>query len=89
MKKNLLASLLIAASATIAVPAFASGYGPAPHYNPSVGAPTSQQGQNTQSIAADEAQNRGDVTAYGGSSTLSQSGKRSQETKAQSVFYGQ
>jgi hypothetical protein len=36
MKKNLLASLLIAATASIAVPAFASGYGPAPSYRPQV-----------------------------------------------------
>jgi hypothetical protein len=89
MKKNLLASLLIAASAIIAVPAFASGYGPAPHYNPLVGAPVSEQGQNTQTIAAQDAAYRGDANAYGGSTSASQSGKRSQETKAQSVFFGQ
>ena len=39
MKKNLLAALLIAATASVAVPAFASGYGPAPFYRPQTGAP--------------------------------------------------
>src|SRR5215475_16059764 len=42
MKTKLIAAVLIAASATLAAPAFASGYGPAPHYSPSVGAPASQ-----------------------------------------------
>ena len=88
MKKNLLASLLIAASASIAVPAFASGYGPAPSYRPSVGAPASLQGQNTQTIAA---QNNADANAYGGARTsVSQSGSsRDRTSNAQSVFFGQ
>jgi len=88
MKKNLLASLLIAATASIAVPAFASGYGPAPSYRPSVGAPVSQQGINTQTIAA---QNNADANAYGGArSTVSQSGSsRDRSTNPQSVFFGQ
>jgi hypothetical protein len=88
MKKNLLASLLIAATASIAVPAFASGYGPAPSYRPSVGAPASQQGLNTQTIAA---QNNADTNAYGGArTTLSQSGSSHDHTnKSQAVFFGQ
>ena len=89
MKKNLLASLLIAVTASIAVPAFASGYGPAPSYRPSVGAPASQQGQNTQTIAA---QNNADANAYGGArSSVSQSGSSRDRTttKAQAVFFGQ
>ena len=53
MKSKFLAALLIAATASIAAPAFASGYGPAPSYRPSVGAPASQQGQNAQTVAAD------------------------------------
>ncbi|MFT4506700.1 hypothetical protein [Caballeronia sp. 15711] len=88
MKKNLLASLLIAATASITVPAFASGYGPAPSYRPSVGAPVSQQGINTQTIAA---QNNAEANSYGGArNTVSQSGSsRDSSTKAQSVFFGQ
>jgi hypothetical protein len=88
MKKNLLASLLIAATASIAVPAFASGYGPAPSYRPSVGAPVSQQGMNTQTIAA---QNNAESNSYGGArSSVSQSGpSRDHSSNAQSVFFGQ
>ncbi|MFK4443964.1 hypothetical protein ABH944_004571 [Caballeronia udeis] len=88
MKKNLLASLLIAATASIAVPAFASGYGPAPSYRPTVGAPASQQGLNTQTIAA---QNNADTNAYGGERTsVSQSGSsHSRTNNAQAVFFGQ
>ncbi|MDB5833229.1 MAG: hypothetical protein JWR14_3059 [Caballeronia sp.] len=88
MKKNLLASLLIAATASIAVPAFASGYGPAPSYRPSVGAPVSQQGMNTQTIAA---QNNAESNSYGGArSSVTQSGSSHERTSnAQSVFFGQ
>jgi hypothetical protein len=90
MKKNLLAALLVAATASVAVPAFASGYGPAPFYRPQTGAPVSQQGWNAQTIAA---QNAGysDSNAYGGArQAVSQSGSRDQgATKAQSVFFGQ
>jgi hypothetical protein len=89
MKKNLLASLLIAATASIAVPAFASGYGPAPSYRPTVGAPASQQGVNTQTIAAES--RNADANAYGGVKTLSQSGSSSRDgsNKSQGVFFGQ
>jgi hypothetical protein len=92
MKRNLLATLLIAASATIAAPAFASGYGPAPFYKPAVGAPTSQQGPSAQAIAAEEQSNGVNATAFGGSrESLAQSGNRSQASNsnnAQSVFFG-
>ena len=67
MKRNLIATLLIAASATLAAPAFASGYGPAPFYRPAVGSPTSQQGPSAQAIAAEEHANGTDAQAYGGS----------------------
>ncbi|SAK70087.1 hypothetical protein AWB77_02916 [Caballeronia fortuita] len=36
--------------------ALASGYGPAPHYSPMDGAPTSQQGMNMQTVAQDAQQ---------------------------------
>lgn len=81
MSKNLIASLLIASSAVIAAPAFASGgYGPANHYNPLVGAPASQRGQSAQTIAAEQSQSG---VSYGGvHSTRSQSGQRVSEDDA-------
>ncbi|MFM0325014.1 hypothetical protein [Caballeronia glebae] len=91
MKRNLIATLLIAATATLAAPAFASGYGPAPFYRPAVGAPTSQQGPSAQAIAAEEHSNGVNTTAFGGShDAVAQSGSRTQSAnKAQSVFFGQ
>jgi len=83
MNKTLIASLLVAVSAALAAPAFASsGYGPAPSYNPQVGAPASQRGQSAQTIAAQNA----DTSAYGGvKSTVTQSGDRVQANNARSV----
>ncbi|BBP98308.1 hypothetical protein BSFA1_34370 [Burkholderia sp. SFA1] len=91
MKRNLIATLLIAASATLAAPAFASGYGPAPFYRPAVGAPSSQQGPSAQTIAAEQNANSVNSTAFGGSrDNVAQSGNRTQSAnKAQSVFFGQ
>jgi len=63
---QLIAALLAAATVMSAAPAFASGYGPAPFYQPSVGAPASQRGQSAQTVAA-ERQNGADAgQAYGG-----------------------
>jgi len=88
MKTKLLAALLVAASATLAAPAFASGYGPAPFYRPDVGAPASQQGQNAQTVAAERANAAGN--AYGGvKAAATQSGARQQANGPQSVFFGQ
>jgi hypothetical protein len=82
MSKTLIASLLVAVSTVLAAPAFASGYGPAPSYNPQVGAPVSQRGQNVQTIAAQNA----DTNAYGGvRSTATQSGDRDKASDARSV----
>ena len=83
MNKTLIASLLVAVSADLAAPAFASGgYGPAPSYNPQVGAPASQRGQSVQTIAAENA----DTSAYGGvRSTATQSGDRAKAGDARSV----
>jgi hypothetical protein len=50
-----LSGVIFVAASLAASYALASGYGPAPHYTPSTGAPASQQGMNTQTIAADEA----------------------------------
>ncbi|WP_144113665.1 hypothetical protein [Paraburkholderia sp. BCC1886] len=87
MKTKFVAALLIAASASIAAPAFASGYGPAPFYRPSVGAPASQQGQNSQTVAAE--QRNAQVNAYGGvHNATSQSGSRDVTPAQQAVFFG-
>ncbi|SDH35787.1 hypothetical protein [Paraburkholderia phenazinium] len=88
MKTKFVAALLVAASATLAAPAFASGYGPAPFYRPTVGAPASQQGQSAQTVAAE----RANVTAnssYGGvAEQSSQSGSREAVSGPRSVFFG-
>ncbi|HTI18865.1 MAG TPA: hypothetical protein VL598_14490 [Trinickia sp.] len=52
MKSKLIAPLLLATFGSLAAPAFASGYGPAPFYNPEVGAPASQRGPSVQTLAA-------------------------------------
>jgi hypothetical protein len=75
MKSKFLAALLIAATTSIAAPAFASGYGPAPSYRPSVGAPSSQRGQSAQTVAAE--QNNIAAGSYGGViASSSESGSR-------------
>ncbi len=88
MNKTLIASLLIAVSAAVAAPAFASsGYGPAPSYNPLVGAPDSQRGQSAQTIAAQNAAQNADSRAYGGvKSTNTESGKRVQINDTRSIY---
>ena len=87
MKTKLIAALLVALSVSAAAPAFASGYGPAPFYRPSVGAPASQRGQNVQTVAAE----RGDATdsreAYGGVvAGLSEAGSRAAVTSSNNLF---
>ncbi|WP_233863448.1 hypothetical protein [Paraburkholderia adhaesiva] len=87
MKTKLIAALLIAASASVAAPAFASGYGPAPFYRPNVGAPASQRGVSAQTVAAERSQQGANV-AYGGvASTASQSGNHA--SGSQSASNGQ
>src|SRR5258705_7749550 len=43
-------AVLVASSASLAAPAFASGYGPAPFYRPDVGEPA-QRSQSAQTLA--------------------------------------
>jgi len=89
MKSKLIAAVLIAASASIAAPAFASGYGPAPFYNPNVGAPASQQGQNAQTVAAERAQAGNNEASYGGvNAASSQAGSRIQQSGPGSTYFG-
>jgi len=66
MKTKFVSALLLALSAFAAAPAFASGYGPAPFYRPSVGAPASQRGQSAQTVAASNDDAAGAQSAYGG-----------------------
>jgi hypothetical protein len=51
---------IVTAAATLALTraALASGYGPAPFYQPADGAPASQRGMSTQALAADHARIR-------------------------------
>jgi hypothetical protein len=92
MKTKLIAAVLIAVSAVAAAPAFASGYGPAPFYHPSVGAPASQRGQSAQTVAAEEQQANDNAVAYGGvHDGATQAGNRtvSEPTSGRgSVFFG-
>jgi hypothetical protein len=75
MKTKFIAALLVAASASIAAPAFASGYGPAPFYRPDTGAPASQQGISEKTVAAERAQQQGVDASYGGvANSASQAG---------------
>lgn len=88
MNKHLIAALL-AASTAIAAPAFASGYGPAPHYEPAAGAPASQRGQSNQTIGADTAAGHADAGAasFGGMpDTASQGGSRFKAVNKQSLY---
>jgi hypothetical protein len=88
MRKNLVASLLIAASAAFVAPAFASsGYGPEPSYKPLVGAPASQRGQSVQTITAEKAATTAGTQAYGGAKdTTSESGRRISAKDERSMY---
>jgi hypothetical protein len=69
MSKKFIAALLVAGTAVLAAPAFASGYGPAPHYNAMDGAPASQRGQSAQTVAVEKGQGNVGVSSYGGVAT--------------------
>ena len=88
MKTKLIAAILVAASASLAVPAFASGYGPAPFYNPEVGAPSSQRGQSAQTLAAEENNAAVTQSAVGGAEVSSQSGARVQANQVSDANSG-
>ncbi len=75
MKTKFIAALVLAASASIAAPAFASGYGPAPSYRSEVGAPSSQRGISAQTLAAEQGNTAAAAqTGIGGSVPAAQSG---------------
>ena len=91
MKSKLIVTLLVASSASLAAPAFASGYGPAPYYRPDVGAPASQAGQSAQTLAAEAAQagmmdeKRAGV---GDEAMITQSGRRAPADRQGPVYRG-
>jgi hypothetical protein len=66
MKTKLIAALLIASSAALTAPAFASNYGPAPFYLGKIGAPASQRGQSAQTLAAEQVNGEGVNRGFGG-----------------------
>jgi hypothetical protein len=80
--------LLLALSASMAEPAIASGYGPAPSYRPTDGAPTSQRGQSTQTVAAERRENSAaSEPAYGGAvSESTRSGSQLQPAENRSIY---
>ena len=87
MKTKLIVALLVAVSASVAAPAFASGYGPAPFYKPSVGAPASQSGQSARTVAAERDDVAGSQQAYGGVvAGLSQAGSHAAVTSRNNLF---
>lgn len=61
MSKRYLTAVLVAAASVLAAPAFASGYGPAPYYSASEGAPASQRGVSALTVAAEQAKGQEDA----------------------------
>jgi hypothetical protein len=92
METKLIAALLVAVSASLAAPAFASGYGPAPFYRASAGAPVSQRGQSSQAVAAEHNDATGtsvSATSYGGVvGVSSESGSRQLASSTRSLYEG-
>lgn len=78
MKTKLVAAIVLAVTACASAPVFASGYGPAPYYNPIVGAPSSEAGPSIKTLQTNGAGVDKASTSYGGvTSGSSQGGMRS------------
>ena len=76
MKNKSIAALVLASLATASTAAFASGYGPAPQYRPSLGAPASQRGQSVQTLAVEKGAVSSADSTYGSDiGATSESGK--------------
>ncbi|HEY1997725.1 hypothetical protein [Paraburkholderia sp.] len=87
MKTRLIAALLASVSVFAAAPVFASGYGPAPFYRASVGAPASQRGQNAETVSAERRATADAQTGYGGvAAGHSQSGSRMAVLTSDSLY---
>ena len=73
----------------VALPAMASGYGPAPFYRPNVGAPASQRGQSEQTIANERNVQEGNSNAVGGvANGHTESGRLSRSHDERSIYAG-
>ena len=96
MNRKLIAAILATASASLSIPAFASGYGPDPFYKPSVGAPASQRGQSQLAVAAErvaaeraEAEKGASDATYGGAEqSVSESGARQVAPNPRRIYEG-
>lgn len=64
MKTTAVGALILASLAAVSTSVFASGYGPASHYDPNVGAPSSQRGQSVQTLAAESNATTGNSTGH-------------------------
>jgi hypothetical protein len=73
MKSKLIATLLLAATTSLAASAFASGFGPAPFYRPGVGAPSSQSGPSAHTLAEEQNTAAATQSAVGGVADTSNS----------------
>ena len=87
MKTSIIVAMLVAVSASAAAPAFASGYGPAPFYRPSVGAPVSQRDESGRPVATEQDHVTASAEGYGGAvSELFQAGSRVALTPRDNLF---
>jgi hypothetical protein len=86
MKTRFIAALLIAASAAVAPPAFASGYGPAPFYRPSLDKSVPQHDVSADKYAGmrDDA-GRANEAVGGTNGASSESGSRQAVTVSRDV----
>jgi hypothetical protein len=87
MNTKLIAALLASVCAFATAPVFASGYGPAPFYTASAGAPSSQRGQSEQTVTAERSDTADAQNAVGGvASFSSQSGSRTPVLPRNNLF---
>lgn len=84
MKNKLIASLLATSIVSVVAPAFASGFGPAPSYNPSMDAPASQRGPSV--LTFDSRASAGALAYGGGVDVHASSGARAEPESAATVF---
>jgi hypothetical protein len=61
---------MLSTLAVLSAPTFANGLGPAPHYNPSFGAPASQRGPSAQTLAAEAQRPAVTANAIGGTTNV-------------------
>jgi hypothetical protein len=92
MRKHLVNVAIMTTISVSAPSSFAaSGYGPAPHYKPLIGAPASQRGPSSLTIFAEQAEARAtknsSIGSFGGMrEVISQSGAGAQPSEAVSFY---